>query len=354
MFYGESLVVLMIWLAVFASPILLYRYNSQTDWQQVFFTWRGILPFFLLFLISHFFLIPLFLFKKGKWHFVVAAIILIAGFSVAMYAGERYRRQHLHPGERPYMHQPPAGDRFPPPPASRTTPLSFPPFFTTLLVSMLIVGFDTGLRALVRSTRMEQEKAVLEKENVKNQLAFLRAQVSPHFFMNTLNNIHALIDIDADEAKDAVIRLSRLMRHLLYDSQAEASPLHKEVEFIRSYVSLMRLRFSERVDIRLYLPDEIPLISIPPLLFTALIENAFKHGVSYTTPSFIRISMDFAHDFLIFEIENSKAEKKPGTEASGIGIENARKRLKLLYAERFEMTLTDRENTFSAKIKLPL
>lgn len=354
MFYGESLMALMIWLAVFASPILLYRYNSQTDWQQVFFTWRGILPFFLLFLISHFLLIPLFLFKKGKWHFLAAAIILIAGFSILMYLGESNRRQHLQPAAWQYMPHPPTGDRFPPPPATRTTPLSFPPFFTTLLLSVLIVGFDTGLRVLVRTSRVEQEKALLEKENVKNQLAFLRAQVSPHFFMNTLNNIHALIDINTDEAKNAVIRLSRLMLHLLYDSQAETSPLQKEVEFIRSYVSLMRLRFSERVEIRLDLPAEIPLISIPPLLFTALIENAFKHGISYTTPSFIRISMEFAHDFLIFEIENSKAEKKPGTEASGIGIENTRKRLELLYAERYKMELTDRENTFSAKIKLPL
>ncbi len=142
---------------------------------------------------------------------------------------------------------------------------------------------------MVRWSKLEQEKTLLEKENVQNQLAFLRNQVSPHFFMNTLNNIHALIDVDTEEAKEAIIKLSKLMRHLLYDSQAELVPLAKEMEFIQSYINLMKLRFSEKVKINLSIPDQLPDKSIPPFLFTSFVENAFKHGISYQNSSFIDI-----------------------------------------------------------------
>lgn len=207
---------------------------------------------------------------------------------------------------------------------------------------------------IFRWSKLEQEKTLLEKENVQNQLAFLRTQVSPHFFMNTLNNIHALIDVDTEEAKDSIIKLSKLMRHLLYESQGETTSLKKEIEFVKSYVNLMKLRFSEKVKINVEVPDLIPEKEIPPLLFTSVIENAFKHGISYSSASFINIKISTPEDKLLFEVTNSKTAQKAEESDHGIGLENTQKRLELLYPANYNFRIIDNEDDFTVVISIPL
>lgn len=193
-----------------------------------------------------------------------------------------------------------------------------------------------------------------EKENVENQLAFLRTQVSPHFFMNTLNNIHSLIDFDTTEAKDSIIRLSKLMRHLLYDSEAEQIPLRKELEFIQNYVELMKLRFSNKVNIELDIPGQVPDKTIPPLLFTSFVENAFKHGINIQGSSFVFITFAFVDECLVFAMKNSKSGLQKDDEHKGIGIENSRKRLDLLYGDRYSLEIDDGKDEFVLSLTLPL
>ncbi len=150
--------------------------------------------------------------------------------------------------------------------------------------------------------RIGKGKNFAGKGKCANQLAFLRNQVSPHFLMNTLNNIHTLIDINTEEAKDALIKLSKLMRHLLYESNEDLVPLHRELEFINSYINLMKLRYSDRVDIKLEIPDDIPQKRFLPYCLLLLLKNAFKHGISYQNYSYIdiRFSIDDKHlNFLI-------------------------------------------------------
>jgi len=144
------------------------------------------------------------------------------------------------------------------------------------------------------------------------------------------------------------------MRHLLYDSQAATTSLQKEVDFIKSYCNLMKLRFSEKVDINLDFPVVIPDKSIPPLLFTSLIENAFKHGISYNQPSFIKIVMGLTNNYLTFEIQNSRYNRESVSEDSGIGIENTRRRLNLLYPEKYSLQFDETENSFKAKLNIPI
>jgi LytS/YehU family sensor histidine kinase len=216
-----------------------------------------------------------------------------------------------------------------------------------------MVGFDAGLQISMRWANLEQEKVNLKKESVENQLAFLKNQISPHFFMNTLNNIHALVDIDSEESKKAIIKLSNLMRHLLYDSEGKNTLISKEINFIKSYVELMKLRFSNKVKINIKIPSEIPNKTIPPLLFTSLLENAFKHGISYNKDSFINILMNFNEDQLQFSIENSNHPKKDGN-ASGIGIENTKKRLSLLFKENFYFNISENKNTYKVNLNIPL
>ena len=194
----------------------------------------------------------------------------------------------------------------------------------------------------------------LEKENVANQLVLLRSQVSPHFFMNTLNNIHALIDINTEEAKEAIIKLSKMMRYLLYETEAEKTTIKKEVEFLESYVDLMRLRFSENVRITLNIPSVIPERQLPPLIFTSLIENAFKHGISYKDASFITIELVFGEERMLLVVKNSKPPKGRTEEFSGIGIENTRKRLALLYGTSYHLDIIDSNNQFTVNLSIPI
>ena len=172
--------------------------------------------------------------------------------------------------------------------------------------------------------------------------------------MNTLNNIHALVDINTEEAKESIIQLSKLMRHLLYDSEIDKISLQKEFSFIKNYVDLMKLRFSDKVEIVLNLPDQISDKSIPPLLFTSFVENAFKHGISYEQPSFIHISFTVTDKILTFELTNSNPKNETADESSGIGIENSRKRLDLLYGKNYILKTEDKDDKYSIQLSLPI
>jgi LytS/YehU family sensor histidine kinase len=232
-------------------------------------------------------------------------------------------------------------------------PDSIPPFANFLILAILLVGFDAGLIIAMRWANLEQEKMKLQNESIENQLAILKNQVSPHFFMNTLNNIHALVDIDSDEAKKAIIKLSKLMRHLLYDSEDRMTPIKKEISFIESYIELMRLRFSDKVTITLNIQNNIPDKVIPPLLFTSLLENAFKHGISYHQESFIKVTMSFTENELFFEIENSNHFKK-SEGASGIGLENTKKRLALIYKNKYTLAINETEKIYRVNLSVPI
>lgn len=359
--YTEPIMLIGLWLAVLGAPILFMQSNGNLQWDRVLIAWELVLPFFILFLINHFILVPLLLFKGSSVSFLISAIILIGVFSTGIHLYDKNRKhdqqrtlnQFEPPRERPVInHLPP--DRPPGPDRPKGNPFALPPIVNTIILCILVIGFDTGLRMVVRWSILEREKNILEKENIRNQLAFLRNQVSPHFLMNTLNNIHILIDIDSNEAKDAVIQLSRLMRHLLYESADEKVPLKKELDFISSYFDLMRLRFSEEVIITMDIPEIIPEKSIPPLLFTSFVENAFKHGISYEGKSFINIVFEFRNDVLTFEITNSITDNKSNHESSGIGMENSIKRLKLLYSENYKLDISDNGKEHKLKLSLPL
>ena len=218
----------------------------------------------------------------------------------------------------------------------------------------MLVGFDTGLRISFRLAEAERVKDKLEKDNVESQLAFLRNQVSPHFFMNTLNNIHSLIDIDTEEAKESIIRLSKLMRHLLYESEIEKIPIRKEISFVENYIDLMKLRYSDKVAIRVKLPKKLPDKTIPPLLFTSFLENAFKHGVSYQNTSFINIEFSCTDQNLTFEIINSNPKSEKEEESSGIGIENARKRLDLIYGDQYSLEIVVNDKEHYVRLSIPI
>jgi LytS/YehU family sensor histidine kinase len=233
-------------------------------------------------------------------------------------------------------------------------PDPIPPYAQLLMYSLLIIGVDTGLLFSKKWYENEENKHLLETKNAEIQLDMLRNQVSPHFFMNTLNNIYALIDCDTPKAKEAVMKLSKLMRYMLYENEHGKVKISKEMEFIKSYIDLMKLRYADEVLIQIHYPEELNELEIPPMLFICYIENAFKHGISYQQESFITIQLERLEGRLHFRVSNSKQPESAHAVVGGFGLINNESRLKLLYAENYKLSITSTEKIFNVSLEIPL
>ena len=184
--------------------------------------------------------------------------------------------------------------------------------------------------------RAETARRELERSRTEAELQNLKSQLNPHFLFNTLNNIYSLIQLDADRAQSVVHDLSRLLRYVLYDSSRPTVPLRAEVDFLRDYISLMRIRQPRHVRIYVSLPEEPSQAPVAPLLFISLVENAFKHGVSNEKPSYITIELNEIGEQLICRIRNSRFPKNgEDRSGSGIGLKNLQKRLEMIYPGRY-------------------
>ena len=202
---------------------------------------------------------------------------------------------------------------------------------------ILTVGLSAAIKMSGRWGQMDAARREAEKSRTEAELKNLRNQLNPHFLLNTLNNIYALIAFDADKAQAAVQELSRLLRHVLYDNQQNFVTLDKEMDFIRNYIELMRIRLASNVIVETQF-DVNPnsRTEIAPLIFISLIENAFKHGISPTEPSFIRIRFSESPGEVRCEITNSFHPKNQTDKSgSGIGLEQVRKRLELTYPGQY-------------------
>jgi hypothetical protein len=339
-----------VWLLVFAVTFFSSTNSFTLDRNRIIGEWVHLAAFFILFMMNVYLLVPRLFFRKKYFLYFflsIAITLLVIGLSFIKI-----------PGFPPHG-GPPGGSM---PDAfgnDRFNPLYRSPFMKFLgdfIIAILLFGAGTATKLVSKWLEEEKLRKDAEKEHLKTNLALLRHQVSPHFFMNTLNNIHSLIEIDAEKAQDAISRLSTLMRYLLYDSAQNTIELKKEIDFIKSFISLMQLRHSEEVKVSIILPEQIPDVKIPPMLFISLLENAFKHGVSYPQKSYIYFELQFTSTFLTCIIKNSKhkiAANFQG-EYSGIGLDNIKESLKLLYENSFQLKILDKESEFVVDLKIPL
>jgi LytS/YehU family sensor histidine kinase len=221
-----------------------------------------------------------------------------------------------------------------------------------IFTSSFLIFFSMGLRVLERHSLTEKLQKELEREKLNSELAFLKNQISPHFFFNTLNNIYSLISINAEDSQKAVLKLSKLMRYLLYESEQGNTRLSNEIDFMNNYIDLMKLRMSTKINLSVSFPEKYPDISIPPLLFIPFIENAFKHGISYREKSYIDISMNANVNSISFRSTNSLLKGREDQEHnhSGIGLENAGKRLNLLFPGKHSLKINKSETEFEVQL----
>lgn len=372
-------IILYILVVVVAMIIPFFIFPKETwSWNLLLKEWSHLLPFLAIFLANNFFLAPKLLLKERYLPYIISCIALL--FVVVFINGlitpssfsghkkqaapklemvDKYDKQP-HPEEQNVgpKGEPPHNMGQKPPfmgPNKKPMPLRF--HFGIFTIGLLIIGFNSGIKIFVRWMSEQDERDEKERQYLTTELAFLKHQVSPHFFMNTLNNIHALIDIDTEEAKDAIIKLSHLMRYLLYESDIDKVSLTREIEFMESYIELMRLRYDEsNLSISITYSAHPENVYVPSLLFLPLIENAFKHGVDSRFKSFIDVRFCVNDDRLVFEIQNSMASKSQSAfnENSGIGLENIRKRLELIYKDNYTLSMQTSDNVFKVSLTIPI
>jgi hypothetical protein len=347
----EILIYVLIWALVFSVPYFSERGSGHLNWNTMAGHWVNLSGYLIIFLVNVYFLVPRLLLKKRYLHYFISIFVLIIiGIAINMIA-----RSAFFSFADPGINFSPDGLRQP----DLNSPNPKPPFMAfadNLIICILIVGAGTTIKLMSKWLSEESLRKDAEKEQLKTNLALLRHQVSPHFFMNTLNNIHSLIEIDTEKAQDAVVRLSTLMRYLLYDSAQNTIELKKEIEFITSFISLMQLRHSDEVEVTIMIPENIPDAKIPPMLFISLLENAFKHGVNYPLKSYIYFELQCNDNHLSCIIRNSKHKVAPNYhgEYSGIGLENIKESLKLIYEDNFQLNIRDKESEFEVDLKIPL
>ena len=313
-----------------------------------------------IFYINYLYLVPEFFFRERRLRYYLYAVLLILGFYFVSDISNRMviknipsisqERQSEMESRRPGPPvEPPPGRPFRDP-FRRIHVVNY--FPTALFLTFL----SLGLKVLERQSQIEELSREIEKEKLNSELAFLKNQISPHFFFNTLNNIYSLIGINQNDSQEAVLKLSKLMRYLIYDSEKGNTMLSHEIEFMRNYIDLMKLRMSERVTLNVSFPEDYDDRNIQPLLFIPFIENAFKHGISYREKSFIDIGMKAEAGSLVFRCSNSlheaNGEKGEGSYDGGIGLENVRKRLSLLFPGSHELKITSTGTRYEVSLEI--
>lgn len=227
-----------------------------------------------------------------------------------------------------------------------------------IMMTLFMFGISTSVTLIQKWQADKQSREALEKEKIGSELSFLKAQINPHFFFNTLNNIYALTHVDVDKSRKALHKLSRMMRYLLYETQSGITPLSKEVSFIVDYIELMKLRLTDTTTVVFEEPMLKSDPQIAPMLFLPYIENAFKYGVSTTVPSVITISIELNGKELAMIVKNSifKSNALTADEYGGIGLSNTKRRLELLYPGKhtFSAYLTEDTKTFIVNLNLTL
>ena len=297
---------------------------------------KEILAFLLLVLLHHFLLAPLI--RKRLPLYICLTILLLAIFGVWCYS---------------FGNAAPQGP--PPPPEHAEMPPRGPlrPETSRLIMGILLIGVDLGAFFYVEARRKERKMKELQAENLRQQLESLRYQVNPHFFMNTLNNIHALVDIDPEKAKESIEVFSKMMRIMLYEGNEPTIPLAKELDFMDHFIALMRLRYTEEaVRIETVFPEDRSGAVVPPLLMASFVENAFKHGVSYAEESFIRVKVDLRDGKVVFRCSNS-SHPSDKEEQHGLGLENIRKRLTLLYGKAYTLSIKEETGRYNVLMEIP-
>ncbi|MDE6587857.1 MAG: histidine kinase [Paramuribaculum sp.] len=345
---GEAITYTAMWLTVVAlylvDRINFRTQNNETAVDLHLFARMALtlLPYLCLFLVNNCLLIPrLLLRNRLRTYFVATAatLLLLWAYQFIDFISQMASMMTEQPPVR-HRHHP-----------------LFPfPLLVEALYGLLVVGGNIAVALMFQRHRDQLEHERLLKASAQSQLTYLRAQINPHFYMNMLNNIHGMIEIDPEKAQSMVIDMSNLMRYMLYESPLDRLPLAKEAEFIRNYLRLMRLRYpADKVSISATYPSEESMAGVeaPPLIFLVFIENAFKHGISYSAPSAVDIALAVSRGEITFNCRNTIHRQSGEKQKEGIGLQNVTQRLELIYGHRFRLDAGREGDRYNVTLTIP-
>ena len=365
----EHIIYTLMWIALYLSPLMsIYMRMSGNphidfSWDEIINAWKFNTVWIVMFAIHNFLLAPLLIIKRRTWLYtaLVVALLVATMFTLSAIRPSDSRMRHAPQRseccEHDCMNAEMMASKQQPPPMRGGGPLVMfgPGEMVLFFGGLLLMGMNLGVKLYFRSQEDADILSQIEKHALERQLQYLKYQVNPHFLMNTLNNIHALVDIDPERAKASIVELSKLMRYVLYEGNNRLTPLSREVQFLNNYVRLMSMRYSDNVRISLDVPEVLPDSLLPPLLLVIFVENAFKHGISYRTKSFVEISLQPHGDRLLFNCRNSR-QQKPQDEnmKGGVGLSNVRRRLDLLFPGNYTLDIKEQEDTYTVHLDIPL
>jgi hypothetical protein len=332
----------MVWLMLFTIPFLLAKGNEELYSRIVENTWIPLLFYAFVFYLNYYLLIDSYFFKGNYRYYLILNGLIIFVFVMVIFKMKTIFFNPLPDLPRPpkfelkELHKGPPRQLF---------------IYMDILWFGVPLAFSLALKSFEKLKKTEQEQQESEKVKLEQELQYLRYQLQPHFFFNALNNIYSMVDVTPDKAKESIHGLGKLMRFLLYESNTEKVTLNKEIEFMTTYIELMKLRFSDKISIAYNFPEVQDQVKIPPLLFITLVENAFKHGVSATKNSSIVFTMTYTDLELFFVAQNDYFPKNQKDKSgSGIGLANLDKRLTLLYKDKYSLVTEIKDQKYVATL----
>ena len=346
LFYGLQVAA---WLVFLIVPAI-SAFAANNNWDDVInslrFSFRIMWIPAAIFFVNSFVLIPFGYYKERKWLFWLGNAVIFGLLAWHYFGGDALAYINNIPNEN--------AKRYALTSYYSTSVLNI--FMYMLLAAIALLG-----QHMYRTISLKRQLKEEQQKRTEAELEWLKNQLNPHFLFNTLNNISSLVQIDADKAQDAIAQLSDLLRYAMYETRHETVPLQGEIDFMRNYVELMKLRCNEKTEVSFNAPPSTlhapsSTLTIAPLLFISLIENAFKHGVSSNRNSMVDIRLDATADQITFCCQNTNYPKdEQNRSGSGIGLENTRRRLDLLYPHRYtwEQSISD-DNIYQIKITLEL
>ena len=321
-------------LAFMIFVVLYFCVDLDIESKKVFFNSRLLLtctPYVLVYLLLECWLYPTYIRTRRMRHYstvgFVVVLVISLGWSFLV---------------RPYIT-----------PDVDIEGISVLRWIVCFLMCLTVFFTITSNNMFAFSFKIERERENMSRTKLQLELNLLKYQLNPHFLMNTLNNIHALIEENAEDAQEAVCLLSKIMRYMYYDVSKERVDLSKDVETLNAYFKLMKLRFVDDVDLQFDVPEELHDEKVAPALFINLVENAVKHGISYGHSSFVHFSLEVHDAKVCCRVRNSKFVRKT-VESTGFGLENLKKRLDLLYPGQYEYNVEDTEKEYFVELIIPV
>jgi len=317
------------WLVLFLYPLA-----SLDSSYLIYRNWLSLGSIFVAFYLNYFILVDHFFLKNKKFLFYILNVFLI----VILYILIGFIVDH------PIFHPSSNGVQIREIRSGAMTTVQ------VILPIILSIGMCVALKVNAHLDRNKVLLQQIKQTQLNAEIKYLKYQVQPHFLFNTLNNIYALVDTAPVKAKQSIHTMSKMMRYLLHDASNNKVPLVKEIEFLERYIDLMQLRVSSNLVLTKNFPIINQPIKIAPLLLITFIENAFKHGIDAIKDSYITIDLEIEKEHIKYAVINSSFPEKENNTDSGIGLENLKKRLDILYPNRFNLVTKEENNTYIAQL----